>query len=90
MADPRIVYGARCAWWDSIGQAASTPAGIPCCPHCGGVLLELGNEEEWWAAARRFEANQVPGYVDFLEWSRGRCFATYDEALDAYGRIDAS
>lgn len=90
MADSRIVYGARCSWWDSIDKVSTTPSGLPCCPHCGGVLFEIESEAAWWAAARDFETRQQPGYVAFLEWSRGRCYPTYDEALDAYGRADVS
>lgn len=43
-ADSRIVYGARCVWWDSIANAATKPGGLPCCPHCGGVLMEVPTE----------------------------------------------
>lgn len=83
MADTRIVYGATCAWWGKIQEASSTPNGLPCCPHCGGVLLEVDSEEKWWAGARDFEKAHA-GYVDFLEWSRGKCFANFPSALHAY------
>jgi hypothetical protein len=82
----RVVYGARCGWWDTIDKAGSRPSiapgGLPCCPHCGSVLMEVDNEQKWWADARRFEADGHPGYVEALEWSQGRCFPSLQAALD--------
>ena len=82
--DGRIVYGARCLWWESIDKVATKPSGLPCCPWCGGVLLEVDSEAEWWAGARRHEAEKEPGYVAFLEWLRGRCYSTINDARRAY------
>jgi hypothetical protein len=80
----RIVYGARCQWWDSIDKVATKPSGLPCCPRCGGVLFEVGSEERWWADVEAHEAKGSPGYRGFIEWLRGRCFPSYQAALDAY------
>lgn len=81
----RIVYGAGCTWWDSIDKVKTTPSGLPCCPKCGGVLLEVENEEVWWSGAEDYERESVPGYKTFLVWSRGRCFRTFPESWAAYG-----
>jgi hypothetical protein len=84
----RVVFGARCSWWDTIDKAATRPdvfgTGLPCCPHCRGVLLEVENEVQWWATAELYQANGHTGYVDFLRWIRGRCFPTMDEAWLAW------
>lgn len=84
MADQRIVYGAFCSWWDSISAASRTPSGIPCCPHCGGVLFEVPTEESWWADVDRYEAAGHSGYRAFIEWERGRCFPSPGIALSIY------
>lgn len=94
MADERIVYGARCCWWDSIDKAhrANAPGGIgvPSCPHCGSVLFELPDEATWWAGVDRHEANGHPGYRALVEWSRGKCFPHWKEAEAAYRRERAN
>jgi hypothetical protein len=87
--DLRIVYGARCVWWDSITKAATTPSGLPCCPHCGGVLFETASEEAWWEAVDKHEAQGALGYHKFVEWSRGKCFPTYGDARVVYDRESA-
>lgn len=63
--DPRIVYGFRCTWWDSIDKVGKLPAspgapwyanesgmfqhGLPCCPYCRGVLFEVESIDKWAA-----------------------------------------
>lgn len=111
-ADSRIVYGARCLWWDSIDKVGKTPPfrrgqllppltkggparyandgtgplspGLPCCPHCKGLLFEATDLAAWMASAPAFEAAGHPGYVEMLKWSRGRCFKTAAEQKAAY------
>lgn len=85
----KVVYGARCVWWDTIDKTGRTPPregiSIPCCPHCGGVLYEAGSEDEWWVAVDRHEAKKPePGYRKLLEWMRGKCFTNYPAAQKAY------
>lgn len=85
-ADPRIVYGARCTWWDSIDKVATTGpgrSGLPCCPRCGGVLMEVAGLSAWWAGATTYEEKN-PGYRAFLEWARGRCYPNFGDASAAY------
>ena len=82
--DTRIVYGARCAWWDSIDQVGKHPSGLPCCPHCKGMLFQLDSEAEWWGQIDRHEAEGHPGYRAMWEWSRGRCFPDFEAMQAAY------
>lgn len=81
IADPRIVYGARCVWWDSIGQARTTPSGLPCCPHCGSVLFEVESEPVWWTNVDAYaERTGDADYRAFMVWLRGKCFPSIDVA----------
>lgn len=81
--DARIVYGATCFWWDSIDKAASRN-GLPCCPHCKGMLLEVPDLETWEAYARKHEEKGNPGYLEFLRWSRGHCYPSLEAARACY------
>lgn len=83
--DPRIVYGARCFWWDSIANVDKLPSGLPCCPICKGVLLEMDNETHWWEQVDRQEEKE-PGYRRFIEWLRGRCFKSMAVARMTFER----
>jgi hypothetical protein len=83
--DQRVVYGATCTWWASIGDTERTPSGLPCCPHCGGVLFQMDTPAEWWAKVDAYERDHPhPGYRAFVEWLRGRCFRKLAVALAAY------
>lgn len=79
-----IVYGVGCAWWDSIDKAGSRPGSVPlpCCPHCGSMLLQT-SESDWWRGATKQDAEQ-PGYLETLRWSQGRCFKTWADAKAAH------
>lgn len=81
--DGRYCYGAQCTWFGSIGEVGTVNRsngeeifGLPCCPHCGGMLFELSTEAEWWKGADEFEAAGHPGYRSMLEWQKreGTCF----------------
>lgn len=76
------VYGAMCTWWDDISKVATKPSGLPCCPNCGGVLFQIGTQE-WIEGAERYERESGnEGYVERLEWARGKCFPVRpDEAV---------
>lgn len=74
MTDRRIAYGARCTWWDSVTEAKQLPSGVPCCPHCRGVLFEVPSEDLWWQQVDEYAASTTPGYRQFIEWVRGKCF----------------
>lgn len=86
--DTRIVYGMRCAWWDGIEKVGriETPSGhgLPCCPHCRGVLMQMDSPAQWWDLVNRHEAAGHPGYRAFIEWLKGKCFPTVQAAKAAY------
>ena len=91
MNDTRIVYGARCTWWDSIDRIGRTGPGpdghrLPACPHCGSVLFEVPTEVEWWDGVERAEREGREGYRGLIEWSRGKCYPNFDALVAAYGR----
>jgi hypothetical protein len=104
MAKPEqlIVYGVNCVWWDSIEKTGrlevprryDTPArmgrpGLPCCPHCGSVLMQI-EESKWFANMDDYEAGRQPdgvahpGYRKMMEWGRGKCFRTMSELKRSY------
>jgi hypothetical protein len=89
-SDERIAYGARCAWWDSIHNVGvkhipgSGGPGLPCCPHCGSVLMEVPSIENWNQNMDKYEADGHPGYRAMMEWSRGKCFPTMTALRSAY------
>lgn len=58
--------------------------GLPCCPKCRGLLLEVPTLDAWMDNVDKHEANGHPGYRAFLEWQRGKCFKTMPEAKAAY------
>ncbi len=86
--DTRYVYGVGCLWHESIHKVAKHPtAGLPCCPHCKGMLLELPNEEAFWTPIKKYaEDYNNPEYIELWKWLKGKCFKTYEEACAAYGR----
>jgi len=78
--DTRIVYGAKCLWWDSIDKVGKLPfndpdaPGIPCCPVCKGPLFEASDEEQWFKDAAEFgKQNNDIHYVNYLKFMRGKC-----------------
>lgn len=95
MTDTRIAYGARCTWWDSIQKVGVKVIGrdvndlhdLPCCPHCHGMLFEVATEDIWFTAAHAAAAqpdNDIPDYVLYLQWLRGKCFPTHKAAYEVY------
>lgn len=87
--DPRIAVGARCTWWGPVGFV-KVDRGLPVCPECLGVLYEYSNEQMFWAAVDLFEAGGPgvarphPGYREFTEWVRRRCFPSTIQAALIY------
>lgn len=78
-----MAYGARCVWWDDKARSGTKASGLPCCPHCGGVLFEA-EMTTWWSDAHRYQDEGHPGYVPFLRWLQGKCFPTREAAEAAY------
>jgi hypothetical protein len=96
MSDTRVAYGAFCFWWGDIQQVGLTPPHtmtvngephvmqLPCCPTCGGLLMEAPTEAAFLEGAQKYESEGHPGYVDFVRWSKGKCFKTRELAEAAY------
>lgn len=83
--DPRIVYGARCSWWDTIAHVGSTEGGLPVCPFCRRPLFEVPDEATWWAGVDEHAAGEgADDYRAFIEWLRGRCLPSLAAARSAY------
>lgn len=72
---PRVGYGTRCWWWDSLDKADTDPVGRSRCPRCGGLLLEMDSEAEFWARVDEFvvDLGGDTEYREFVTWVRGRC-----------------
>lgn len=59
--------------------------GLPCCPHCGGVLFEVPSIEEWWAQVDAYEKSSGDKqYRKLIEFMRGRHFFSVEQARDAF------
>lgn len=95
--DTRVAYGALCFWWGDIqqvgltkprtmtvGQGEPFTVQLPCCPTCGGMLMEAPTEAAFIEGAQKYEDEGHPGYVAFIRWSKGKCFKTRELAEAAY------
>jgi hypothetical protein len=80
----KIVYGARCSWWDDINKANKNEVGLPCCPFCGSVLFETDLES--WNVAIAVHDKKHPGYKKVVQWMKGKCFLSYEVAQKEYDR----
>lgn len=68
-----IWYAAGCTYWtDDWSALARTGPGIPCCPHCGAVGMQV-TAGEWFGGAERHQSQGNPGYVNFLAQSKEQC-----------------
>lgn len=86
--DDRVVYGASCVWWDYIASAVADENGLPCCPHCRGVLYEMPRGE-WEESIERYTKESGDMNYPFLwAWLKGKCYRTLDAARFAYERRD--
>jgi len=84
--DARIVYGVGCTWWGSIYEVAKRErSGLPCCPECGGMLMEVESQEVWDENVQSY-ADSVgdSGYPAYIAWLRGRCIqGHYELGIDS-------
>ena len=83
-----VIYGAQCSWFGKFGENSNLggPLGLPCCPHCKGVLLQM-DKVEWDRDVANY--TQRPGnedYPKFLTWAKaqGRCWPTFKLARKAF------
>jgi hypothetical protein len=67
-----VAYGANCRWWDDKRNVSTLPNGLPCCPHCNGVLFETDGKT-WFEQAKEYEEKGHTGYVEHLHSIRGKC-----------------
>lgn len=73
-------------------RLSASDYGLPCCPHCGGMLFEMQSAKQWWKgvddfAAGRYENGKPhPYYADMWRWQRTQktCFAKIEALRDAY------
>jgi len=90
--DTRYVYGAGCMFSGPIQRVGTTQSGLPCCPHCKGVLFETDTEEKWWEMVRSYaQKTRDESYEPMWCWATGRCFATLESLRSAYAlHLEAS
>jgi hypothetical protein len=82
------VYGVSCSWHGDINEVKLLPpVGIPCCPHCQGVLFQI-EESKWFEGAIEHEKKGHTNYVEFLEWitKQTRCWPEFSEAAFVFER----
>lgn len=82
LKDTRIAYGSRCVWWDNIQKTGKGFQGLPCCPHCKGLLFEVPSMEQWQRGIDEYDKHN-PGYKDLMKWLQGKCFKTIKDAKNA-------
>lgn len=57
-------YAVSCCWWTSFPEdMGANPGGLPCCPHCGSVLLQ-GPLDRFVAAAQEQPDHYGPGGIE--------------------------
>jgi hypothetical protein len=84
--DERYVYGAVCTWHGRIDEVKSTRGSVtvnnrrsdvdlPACPHCGGVLMEYKNRQEWDRQIEEFVRAhpELPLYREWVATLSGPC-----------------
>jgi hypothetical protein len=82
-----IVYGATCTFWGQITDAAQLPSGLPCCPHCHGILFQM-DFKDWFDQAMKYaKDNKDPEYLEFLFFMMKRQCKPY--AINAGGSSNA-
>ena len=99
--DTRFCYGAQCTWCGPIAEVSNThdhpywkerktlseQHSIPCCPNCGGMLMEYETAEEWWDQVRKYDAEGHPGYLAMWQWQRQHkplCFPSMEVFVQTY------
>lgn len=79
-----IAFGVGCTWWDSVDKTARNAVGLPCCPHCKGLLMETDTAD--WETFAHQQQIRDPDYLGLLEFMRGKCFPTLKHASEAYAK----
>ncbi len=64
---------------------------LPCCPNCGGMLLELEDAKIWWDGVEKYESEGHPGYKAMWQWQRQHkplCFRNVEVLMKTYENRD--
>src|SRR5271155_3391324 len=110
LTETRFCFGASCTWCGPISEVSDTAThrrwkgadipkeieqhSLPCCPHCGGMLLELPTAKEWWDGVDKYDADGHAGYGAMWRWQRqmGKirplCFRDIDALEQTYKNRD--
>lgn len=73
------IYSVRCCWWSSDWSAGRTESGLPCCPHCGSVLMQAPLAA-FVANARKNADHYGPrGLAAFAAAHNAPCHRTWEE-----------
>lgn len=89
-ADPKrlLWYSAGCGFFTDDWNQLRTNGGIPCCPKCGcvGMQIEAGKWEE--GAANHDKTH--PHYLAFLATAKGTCFGRggFMKAFEAFSKLE--
>lgn len=69
-------YSAGCGYWtDDWDKLKRTGPGIPCCPRCKCVGMQI-DAGKWEKGAKEFDAND-PGYEKFLNERKEKCLREF-------------
>lgn len=79
-----IAYGMACTWHDDKANVA-VDRGLPCCPHCKGLLFEM-TEPEWLVGVAKHNVAH-PGYARFIVWAKGKCHPNFKAAWDEFNAL---
>ena len=64
---------------------------LPCCPNCGGMLMQYETANEWWDQVKKYDADGHPGYLAMWQWQRAHkplCFRNIEILKQTYDNQD--
>lgn len=87
------MYSVGCCWWtsfpedlgkteDMIGPKGRRQTGLPCCPHCGSVLMQAPLPkfiEKAAANPKHYGAKGLEVFVAAHSRNSSRCYGSWDE-----------
>ncbi len=81
-------YGIGCTFHGPITKVGKHPEteGLPCCPHCNGMLMQVENESAWWAGIQKAEEQGNTNFFVFMKWvgHQEKCWKNVKEAAEAF------
>lgn len=71
-----VWYSAKgeCGYWTDDWGSLNKTNGIPCCPHCSMVGMQV-TYYEWLEGAKKFEMDNHPRYLEYLSERKNVCCA---------------